>query len=138
MTQFEMTLQRKSRSAHIRPKILVVEDDDGIRKMIEYKLKTYGYEYKSFANGANAYEAIIEEEPTLVILDNFLPGLTGYEMLRRIRKSGMARNTKFLILTASKDPKVVKPLMRLKVSGFIVKPFDMKLLWERIQQILRN
>jgi len=120
-----------------KPKIILVEDDIDIRSVIEDRLKEYGYDYEAYSNGRTALQAIIESEPSLVILDNFLPGLNGYDILRQVREKKLVPKTKFLILTTSKDPAIVKPLLKLSVNSFVVKPFDIDQLWKRILALLR-
>jgi len=84
------------------PKILVVEDDQSISDLISLHLKKNNFEYLVVHNGEDALSHLDTFMPDFVILDWMIPGLSGLEVLRRIRNKQEYKNLPILMLTAKK------------------------------------
>lgn len=116
-------------------RVLVVDDEKSIRKVVEYALKEGGFEVLSAGRGDDALE-IIEKEPIdLVVLDLMLPGLDGMEVCRRIRAT---RNVPIIMLSA-RDDEVDKVLgLEMGADDYVTKPFSPRELVSRVKANLRR
>ncbi len=86
-------------------RILVVEDQDSIRKMIEALVQARGYSVTAVANGAKAIDVATTDPPNLVLLDLMLPGqYDGFEVCRRLRADPTTRSIPVIIISALDDP----------------------------------
>lgn len=121
-----------------RPSILVVEDEDDIRELIELNLSREGYQVESVASGEDALRAVSKSAPDLVLLDLMLPGVDGLEVCRRIKKNAATSNIPVVIVTAKgEEPDVVAGL-ELGADDYVTKPFSPRVLLARIRAVLRR
>jgi DNA-binding response OmpR family regulator len=116
-------------------KILVVEDDPRISDVLEYALKTDGYEVETAQRGREAAEIARRSSPGLIVLDVGLPDIDGFEVCRIVRKSS---DVPVIFLTSRNDE--IDRVVGLEIGGddYIVKPFSPRELLARIKAILRR
>ena len=81
-----------------RPRLLLVDDEDNLRVMLQAALRHSGYDVEAAATGREALEAVAVVQPDLIVLDVMLPDLDGFEVCRRLRSEG--RRTPVVFLTA--------------------------------------
>jgi len=81
------------------PKILVIEDDKFLRELLERKLQEEGFTVSSANNGEEGLEKIKEEKPELVLLDLILPGIDGFEILKKIRENPELSHIPIIVLS---------------------------------------
>lgn len=105
-------------------KILVVEDEESIRRLVRMTLAALGHEVIEAADGEEAMELVREERPDLIVLDIMLPKLDGWGVLRELRRSGLRRKTRVLLLTAKSSETDFVMGWRLGVDEYMTKPFD--------------
>lgn len=116
-------------------KILLVDDDPNIRRLVELYLKKEGFEVVTVARGDEAVRAYKSASPNLILLDIMLPGMDGWQVCREIRKES---NVPIIMLTA-KDETFDKVLgLELGADDYVAKPFDMKELVARIKAVTRR
>ena len=116
--------------------ILIVEDEYAVARGIEYALKQEGYEVTVARNGEEGLEAATRNAPDLVILDVRLPGMDGFEMLRRVRGAG--NKSPVLMLTA-RDEEMDKVIgLELGADDYLTKPFSIPELQARVKAMLRR
>lgn len=84
-------------------RILVVEDDRDIAALVAYHLTKEGYQVRTAAGGAEALDAVSEERPDLVVLDVMLPGHSGLDVLREIRRRPDLADLPVIMLTARRE-----------------------------------
>jgi len=125
-----------SRIITIMKKILIIEDDAHINKMLAELLSRNNYESVSAFSGTEALLLLSRETFSLILLDLMLPGKTGAEVLAEIRKSGV--NTPVIALTALSDKESVVKTLKLGADDYITKPFDNAELLARIEVRIRN
>lgn len=117
-------------------RIMVVEDDEPIRRLVAMTLGNLGHEVSEVRDGEEAIRRILEDEPDLVVLDVMMPKVDGWEVLHRIRRSGK-RNIRFILLTAKAEESDFVMGWRLQVDEYMTKPFDPDDLAEAVSQTLR-
>jgi two-component system, OmpR family, alkaline phosphatase synthesis response regulator PhoP len=116
-------------------RILVVDDDENLRRLVAAYLESEGYEVKEAADGQSALASVEVEEPQLVVLDLMLPGITGLDVARRIRAR---RTTPILMLTARGSEDDVLKGFEAGADDYLVKPFSPKVLVARVKAVLRR
>jgi DNA-binding response OmpR family regulator len=125
--------------SHLPPisgKILIADDDELMRKLIEHKLSMRGLTVIEAADGEEALQKITSEKPDLVILDGMMPGIDGFEVLRNIRENEATRNLRVVLLTARKMESDVVSGLTLGADEYITKPFMPEELLARIIRLL--
>lgn len=118
-----------------RNRILVVDDDPNISRLVEMYLVKEGFEVKTAYRGDEALKAFRDSAPNLILLDVMLPGMDGWQVCREVRK---VSNIPVIMLTA-KDETFDKVLgLELGADDYIVKPFEPKELVARIKAVIRR
>ena len=120
----------------MRRRLLLVEDDPTLRQALTFNLAREGYEVATAADGEAALEAARNERLDLVLLDVMLPGMSGVEVLRVLRREGVT--TPVIILSAKGDE--IDRVVGLKVGAddYVAKPFSRPELLARIEAVLRR
>lgn len=117
-------------------RILVVEDDKGIRMLMEDALADAGYEPLLACNGLEALEVLETKHVDLIILDIMMPKMDGYELLGQIRESGM--DLPVLMVTAKQTLSDKKRGFLLGADDYLVKPFEEEEMLLRVAALLRR
>src|SRR5437868_4828480 len=122
--------------AAIRRKLLVVEDDRTLRQALVFNLSREGYEPVTAADGENALAIARAQRLDLILLDVMLPGMSGVEVLRTLRREGI--DTPVIILSAKGEE--IDRVVGLKVGAddYVSKPFSRPELLARIEAVLRR
>ncbi len=115
-------------------RILIVEDDSNIARMIAASLSIVGYDYQICSDGGEAVETVLSGHFDLILLDIMLPGLDGFQVLERIRE----KDIPVIFLTAKQDVADKVRGLRLGAEDYIVKPFEAVELLARIEVVLRR
>jgi len=117
------------------PRILVVDDEENIRTLVETYLKNDGYDVVTAATGEDAVEKVASAAPDLVILDVRLPGIDGFEVLRRIRRQS---DVFVIMLTARADELDTLVGLEVGADDYVTKPFSPRELVARVRAMLRR
>jgi two-component system, OmpR family, response regulator len=117
-------------------RLLLVDDEDNLRSMLEAALRHEGFDVHPVANGRDAIEAVPQVRPDLVVLDVMLPDLDGFEVCRRLRTDGTKTPILFLTARHGTDDKVRG--LTLGGDDYLVKPFSLEELVARIHAVLRR
>ena len=119
-------------------KILVVEDDESIRNLIKLTLQQFQYETEVFEDAESAWEYLQSESADIGIFDLMLPGMSGLELIEKIRKDEQLHNFPVIILTA-KDSEIDKVIgLDQGADDYMTKPFSVLELTARIRSLLRR
>jgi DNA-binding response OmpR family regulator len=120
----------------MRRRILLVEDDPTLRQALTFNLTREGYEVTTAGDGESALEAARNQRLDLILLDVMLPGMSGMEVLRVLRREAIA--TPVIILSAKGDE--IDRVVGLKVGAddYVAKPFSRPELLARIEAVLRR
>ena len=117
------------------PKILVVDDEPPIRKLLRMGLSSQGYDVLEAADGKSALE-LLAKKPALVILDLGLPDIDGHDLLRRIRLREEA--LPIIVLSSRGDEAGKVAALDLGADDYVTKPFGMDELFARIRAAMRH
>ncbi len=118
--------------------IYLVEDDNNIRKLVDYALKSNGFKAESFAKPSDFWEMISEKLPNLILLDIMLPEEDGLQILKKLRTKTATKDIPVIMLTAktSEYDKVIG--LDNGADDYVAKPFGMMELISRIKAVLRR
>lgn len=105
-----------------KKKILVVDDQYGIRVLLNEILQKDGYEMYQAANGVQALKIVEDHEPDLVLLDMKIPGMDGLEILRRIKD--VKPHVDVMMMTAYGELNMINEALNLGAINHFAKPFD--------------
>lgn len=117
-------------------KILVVDDEQSIRELLEFNLKKNGYETLTAADGREALQKA--EGTDLILLDLMLPEIDGIEVCRRLKTAAKTADIPIIMLTAKAEE--VDRIIGLEMGAddYVAKPFSMRELMARIKAVLRR
>ncbi|MBI2472786.1 MAG: response regulator [Planctomycetes bacterium] len=121
-----------------KEKILVVDDEQDLVKLIRYHLEKDGYKVLSASNGEDALFLARRERPELVILDLMLPGIDGLEVCKKLKADSELANTAIVMLTAKGEEVDITLGLKLGADDYVTKPFSPKELVARVQAVLRR
>ena len=120
------------------PKILVIDDEEKVRKVITLHLTKAGYDVVTASNGFEALKDLDSIKPDLVITDIMMPKVSGLEFGKALHHSAETRGIPFIIISARYDEETVQKAKDIGASRFIAKPFEMKLLLASIEKVLED
>jgi DNA-binding response OmpR family regulator len=113
----------------------VADDDPDIRELVEFKLSQAGYAVQAVPDGLSAWEAFESEPPALAVLDVMMPGLSGFDVLRKIRDSDHPR-VPVLMLSAKSRDSDVDTGFAIGADDYVIKPFSPRELLHRVNTML--
>lgn len=119
-------------------RILIVEDDLPSRQNLELILRLEGYEIIAAADGASAWSEMREHAPDLVVCDVMMPGMSGFDLLARVRADAALEDLPFVFLTALGDMRHLREGMNLGADDYLAKPFEVRELVEVVGLRLRQ
>ena len=119
-------------------KILIVDDEPNIVKLLTSRLIAEGYVVVSAVDGETALEMVRQEEPDLIILDITLPKMNGYEVCVAIRTDEKYQDMPIVMLTARKETREIAKGMELGAVAYVQKPFKSETLLAIIQGFLNE
>ena len=122
----------------MKPRILIVEDEEALTLLLRYNLEAEGYEVETVARGDDADVRLKERMPDLVILDWMLPGISGIELCRRLRTRPETRALPIIMLTARGEESERVRGLATGADDYIVKPFSVPELSARVRALLRR
>ena len=126
------------RGAMAKNKVLIVDDESSIREMLRLSLETSNFDCIEAEDISEAYHAISNAQPDIVLLDWMLPGGSGIELVRRLKKDDVTASLPVIMLTAKAHVDNITQCLDLGVDDYITKPFAPKELIARIKAILRR
>jgi len=129
-------MMKRGENAMSKNRILVVEDDEKIGRLLELELKHEGYDVKWVQEGYDALIEIEEYQPDVVVLDIMLPDVDGIEIARRIRKR--SEDIGIIMLTALGEKRHKLEGFESGADDYVVKPFDIEELIARIEAVMRR
>jgi len=119
-----------------RPRLVVVEDEPALQKVLQMRLQMEGFEVRTASDGEEALLLIREERPDLVLTDLMMPVMDGAELTRAIKRDPDLKSIPVLVLTALKEKREREHLMAAGADGFAAKPYNSLELTARIRELV--
>lgn len=119
-----------------KPKVLVIDDDRAIAKLSEFALRGRGYEVAVAFDSRMGMAQACSNPPDLILLDYSLPGKDGLSLLEDIRAIPDLQDAAVIMITGMSQYDIVQKALHLKISDYMVKPFEIGALVERVLKLL--
>jgi DNA-binding response OmpR family regulator len=116
--------------------VVLLEDQQDLGELMQIKLAKAGFAVVHRLTGLDAWHAILSEKPDLVILDTMVPGLSGLDLLTKIKADARTRHLQVIMATAKGFPKDVVAAARAGAMDYVVKPFKISELAGRMHKLL--
>jgi len=117
-------------------KILVVDDEPDILKIVSFRLGRMGYKIFTAENGQRALEIVRDKKPDLILLDLALPIMDGYEVCRTLKSDEVLKKIPVILLTASQAGRIKEKTKGFKADDYIIKPFEAEELVEKVKKFI--
>jgi two-component system phosphate regulon response regulator PhoB len=120
--------------------VLIIEDDPDIAEVLSYGLESNNFETRVANNGEDGLTAALDRHnpPSIILVDLLLPGMSGYELCRRLRNEASTCRTPIVIVTAKTSDKDIATSVELGVDDYIVKPFSVREVVRRVSSLLEG
>ncbi|HEX7335668.1 MAG TPA: response regulator [Gemmatimonadales bacterium] len=119
-------------------RILIAEDEKQIADMIAFKLTNAGHQVIRAQDGEQAVTLATQEQPDLILLDAMMPGISGFEVLRRLKRDPALKDIGVIMVTAKGHERDVLTGLSGGAIDYVVKPFSLKELAARVELALRR
>lgn len=119
-------------------KILVIDDEPHLVEMMANRLKANHYEVVTAVAGREGLEKAKKERPDLILLDLMMPDLDGHHVLQTLKKMAETNRVPVMVLTVKKWGEDIQKMIEEGAVGYIVKPFDPKILMQKIAEVIKN
>ncbi|MEX0787428.1 MAG: response regulator [Anaerolineales bacterium] len=119
-------------------RVLIVDDEIATVDMLSKALQLFGHEPVPAYGGEHALRSLEMETPDMILLDLMMPGMDGYETLRRVRTSPAGHDTPVVIITASPDSDLEQRVSEAGGNGCLRKPVDLDALSSTIETLARR
>lgn len=117
-------------------KILLVDDDEEILKLLTIRFRQEGFEVITATDGEGCIKRAEEEAPDLIILDIVMPGMDGYTALKEMRRNAKIRDIPVIMLSGKEEEKVRDLFAFQHIMDYIEKPFELDDLVSRVHKVL--
>jgi two-component system, OmpR family, phosphate regulon response regulator PhoB len=117
-------------------KLLIVDDEEGVRSLVRITLGDVGYEIREATSGEETIRIARTFRPDLVLLDVMLPDLSGIEVCRRLKSDPELAPTAVVMLTASAEPNDLGDAREAGADGYFTKPFSPIALLQKVESVL--
>ena len=118
------------------PCVAIVDDEEGIRKALSRLLRASGLEAESYANGQEFLDAAAEHRPDCVVLDLHMPGMSGVQVLRKLKAAG--QRLSIVVITAHDEPETRERCIDAGACAYLRKPLEDRLLLNAISAAMRS
>lgn len=119
-----------------RKKVIIVDDAPHIRQLVRLTLLDFDVDTFDAANVRDALEILDQTQMDLIITDLYMPELTGFDLVREVRKIESYKYTPVIVLTAESSKNIAEQGRDLGVSAWVVKPFDPQVIEKALRKIL--
>lgn len=121
-----------------KARILIVDDEAAIREMVATALELADFECLEAENGQQAHEIVVDEKPDLILLDWMLPGISGIELARRLKRDDTTAEVPIIMLTAKSEESNTILGLDAGADDYVTKPFSPRELVSRINAVIRR
>ena len=120
-----------------KKKILLVDDEEDLRKMLKFRLEAVGYDVKEAADGQEGLDKAKKEKPDLIILDLMLPKIDGYKVCRMLKFDEKYKKIPIILFSARAQEKDKMIGKEMGADAYITKPFEPEALVGKIKELLK-
>lgn len=117
-------------------KVLVVDDDPAVRKLLLRALSSEGFEVKTASDGFEAGQLSVKFNPQIIILDIVMPRMDGFEVCRLLKKNPETKNMKIIAISGFDTPENREKILECGADLFLAKPLDIERLRKEVEHIL--
>ena len=121
-----------------KKRLLLVDDETELVELIKFRLEASGYEVLTAIDGQQALEVARREKPDLVILDVMLPKMDGYKVCGLLKKDSRYAHIPIMMFTAKAMDADIKLGREVSADAYLTKPFEPKVLLEKIKELLKE
>jgi DNA-binding response OmpR family regulator len=115
---------------------LVADDDPDVRELVTFKLEQAGFRVVAVADGVHALEAIDNELPSIALIDVMMPGLSGIDVVRELRRDPATRGLPVILLTAKAQEHDIEAGFATGADDYVAKPFSPRELLSRVTALM--
>jgi DNA-binding response OmpR family regulator len=126
-----------SPSVATKPRVLIVDDDEPSRRLLQTMLATEGYDIDVASSGEETLEAVKLQPPDLILLDGMMPGLDGFQVASRLKRNVVTKNIPIVMVTALDDRSAKNLGVGVGVEEYLTKPVDRAEVCARVRTMLR-
>jgi len=119
-------------------KILIADDERNVRNLVRFTFERRGFEVVEATDGIEAVTVARQESPDLILLDAMMPGMSGYEASRELKKGETTREIPIVFLSAKGQAYEVAEGLQAGAVAYIIKPFSPKELVAQVEEILQK
>jgi len=119
-------------------KVAVIDDEEDIVKIVSFYLEREGFAVRGFSNGELFLRAINNETFDCIVLDLMLPGISGEDLLKILRRDEKTASIPVIVLTAKGEESNIVSVFEIGADDYVVKPFKGRVLAARVKALLRN
>ena len=117
-------------------KILIVDDEERVRRLIETTLDIGDFQIFQAKDGEEALKIAQEEKPALILLDIMMPGMDGFEVCKRLKNNSETKGSYIIMLTAKGQKQDIEKGYTVGADDYFVKPFSPMELLNKVEQVL--
>ncbi len=117
-------------------KVLVVDDEPDILRVISFRLQKAGYEVLTAKDGKTALDLVAGNKPDLILLDLRMPVVSGEEVCATLKSDAALKTIPVILLTASSGGKITDKAKELKADDCMIKPFEAEVLLEKVRKFI--
>ncbi|CAD7780363.1 MAG: Transcriptional regulatory protein SrrA [Candidatus Methanoperedenaceae archaeon GB50] len=117
-------------------KILIVDDEERVRRLIETTLDIGDFQIFQAKDGEEALKIAQEEKPALILLDIMMPGMDGFEVCKRLKNNSETKSSYIIMLTAKGQKQDIEKGYTVGADDYFVKPFSPMELLNKVEQVL--
>ena len=127
-----------SRTEITKHKVLIVDDDPSVRKLLIMAFLKNGFKVDSASDGFEAGIKIVKFQPHIVILDLYMPKLDGFEVCRQLKNNNGTSNIKIVAISGYDDQKNRERILSCGADRFFEKPVDIKVILSEVYNLIRS
>ncbi len=131
-------LEKEKVTTQDTKKILIVDDEDGIVKLVQMYLEYHHYEVLTASDGQEGLDKAKSDKPDLIILDLMLPRINGYKVCGLLKKDSRYAKIPIILFSAKTQEKDIKLGQEVGANAYLTKPFDPEILLSKIKELINQ
>lgn len=120
----------------MRKRILLCDDDEAISEMIKIMLENEDFQVRLLPNGKAIKKQVKEYSPDLILIDIWMPGIDGKEVVKLLKKDQMSQHIPIIIISALHENQIKQIVKKIGADGYLPKPFDIKDLLATVKRYI--